>query len=128
PEVHSPRALQPPRHARPRRRWHTRGPHRRLHREVAAPLLATLARGGGRALRRAVDAALGVRGAPGGAVFPAGLKPAPGRDQRRLRGGVSSSTGRPRAFGRGRTPRPGSEDATMRPFRRCGAPSAVLTV
>src|SRR5262249_57526501 len=109
PEVHSPRALQPPRHARPRRRWHTRGPHRRLHREVAAPLLATLARGGGRALRRAVDAALGVRGAPGGAVFPAGLKPAPGRDQRRLRAAVSSSHGPPTAFRPPPTPRPPPE-------------------
>ena len=47
--------------------------------------------------------------------------------QRFLRA-VTSTSGRPSTLSRGRTPRPGSLEAAMRPFFRFGAPSAVLTV
>ena len=40
----------------------------------------------------------------------------------------TSSTGLPSTDIRGRMPRPGVRDAAMRPFARCGAPSAIETV
>ena len=39
-----------------------------------------------------------------------------------------ATTGEPRTEARGVTPRPGAVDAAIRPFTRCGAPSAVETV
>ena len=41
---------------------------------------------------------------------------------------VAYLIGEPRTSGRGVTPRPGRAGAAMRPCRRCGAPSARLTV
>ena len=41
---------------------------------------------------------------------------------------LSTSAGFPSTSIFGVMPRPGAVDAAMRPFTRCGAPSAVLTV
>jgi len=45
-----------------------------------------------------------------------------------LVGGQMTSTGVPSTSMRGVMPRPGASDAVMRPFLRCGAPSAIVTV
>ena len=45
-----------------------------------------------------------------------------------LVGGQITSTGVPSTSMRGEMPRPGASDAVMRPFLRCGAPSAIVTV
>ena len=72
-------------------------------------------------------AALSCCARPPGRRDPRGQRPPRSRPQRRLTA-ATSTRGRPSTFGRGRTPSPGSVEAAMRPLRRFGAPSAVLTV
>lgn len=52
----------------------------------------------------------------------------PLRGNRRCLSYDTSSTGVPSTDIRGRMPRPGVREAAMRPFARCGAPSAIDTV